>query len=171
MNKEELVGLIIRIAMIFMLFYLIRDGAVYIVTVNRGGVDSEIWLIAGSVALLCFLIFTGLIYKYAIKIAKKIIPIEKPDNSEFKWVLKDLEISIFIIAGIVILFNAASEIVYWIILFYQYANIKEAEAAIAPSTYASFYSTIAQVFFGLILVFGASGLRGFIYKLRYLGSK
>ena len=171
MKKEELVGLIIRIAMIFMFFYLIRDGAVYIATANRGGSDNETWLIAGGILLLCLLLFTSLIYKYAIAIAKKIIPIEKKDTIKLEWALKDLEISVLIIAGIIILFIAVSDIVYWLILLFQYSTLTEAQAALPPSSYAAFYSTIAEILFGIFLIFGANGIRGFVYKIRYLGAK
>lgn len=169
MTKKQIVGLAIRLAAIYIVIYIIRDGTAFIYNTYNAGEGMERWVIFSSLTTSIFLLIAILIYKFPLSLAGKLL--QKDANEELKWnaSFKDIEVGTYIILGIFVLVTAIPDIFYWGIVWFQTANSKIPVAGLSIEQNANIVVTILELVIGFVLVFGASTIRETIYRVRYLG--
>jgi len=171
MTKQQVVGLAVRVASIFLILYIVRGGASFIYSSYRFEQGEGNWFIYAIIFSVLFLSVAILIYKYPLKIAGKLLP--STNNEELKWKssLKELEIASFIILGMYVLVSTIPSIFHWVIVYVQIINTEHISNELPPNQWANLYTAIVQLILGILLVFGATAIREVIYKIRYLGYK
>lgn len=169
MTKQQIVGLAIRLAAIYVVIYIIRDGSTFIYNTYNVKEGQESWLLFSSLTTFIFLLIAILIYKFPLSVAGKLI--QKGANEELKWnaSFKDIEVGAYIILGIFVLVTAIPDIFYWGIVWFQTANSKIPVEGLLIEQKANIAATLLELAIGFILVFGASTIRETVYRIRYLG--
>ena len=133
------------------------------------GFDSyDEWPVIG-IFLILFTLVGLWLWKYAVGIAKKIVPKELPEAKEpVDDIGRPIYQLAFILLGIYVLIYGISDFFYTAQLYISLPD-EFMRPDQAKKHQAFMVSSVIEVVIGLVLIIGAKGVSAVIYKIRYGG--
>jgi len=165
MNLVSLTAVGVRLLAILLFFYVLRESSRLISLVVTLELNNG-WYI--SVLFLVIFILVGFwLWVSALKIAERIVPnnitFTNASNNDLGSPIYQLP---FILFGLYILISGISGFSYYAQIFFFTPN--ELKAPVQEiKLQAAMLSSVIEILFGLILVFGSRGVSKVIYKVRY----
>jgi len=170
-NKEQIVGLAVRLFAIFLVVYTLRyaTSLVSFATLDPPDYVSSAFILLFGLSPLLIAI---LLWRSPLTVASKLIP--QTDAGTKPKALGEVEAQViaFSILGLWLLVSAIPDIFYWVTYVYRIKSIGfgGVRTELTPQYIAGIASTIAELVLGAWLLFGSRGLVGLIRKFRYAGS-
>lgn len=171
MNKEQIVGLAVRLFAVFLVVYTLRYAMslVSFATLDPPDYVSSAFIVLIGLSPILIAIF---LWRFPLAVASKLIP--QTDASTKPGALDEVEFQVtaFSILGLWVLVSAIPDIFYWVTYVYRIKNIGfgQVRTELTPQNIASITSTIAEFILGVWLLLGSKGLVGMVRKLRHAGS-
>jgi len=165
MNLVSLTAVGVRLLAILIFFYVLRESS-RLVSLSVTLESNKGWFI--SALFLVIFILVGLwLWVSALKIAEWIVPnnitVTNASSNDLDSPICKLS---FILFGLYILISGISEFSYYAQIYFFTPN--EIKVPIQEiKLQAAMVSSVIEMLFGLILVFGSRGLSKVIYKIRY----
>ncbi len=164
MQKEQIVGLAVRLFAIFLVVYTIRYGS-SLLPMTRPPNNVSFLLLAGFTVPL--LLAALLLWIFPLTIAGTILPEIKTSGSSVPLEVGEIQIVAFSILGLWVLSTAVPDIFYWSTFVYLAKGI---EFSLTPEHIGNIVVTVIEIIIGVWLVFGAKGLRGLRRLVRISGT-
>lgn len=169
MNKEQLVGLGVRLFAVFIVVYTLRYATSLI---GFAMMDPPDYIAASFILLIGFspVLIAILLWRFPLTVASKLIP--KIKTSEKPRPLGEMELQVvaFSILGLWVLASAIPHIFYWITYVYRIKNVGFGNIELTPQNIGGIVSTVVELVLGVWLLLGAKGLVGIIRRLRHAGN-
>jgi len=167
MDKKYIVALGIRIAALFYIIYIIRDGSAFLYTMVKLQEETN-WTFIATIILGILILIGVIILKFPLFFAGKLLPNSSEYNTNKNYGLEDIQMVAFTIVGLLVLVRALPDIIYWLIVMLEYrSEIPITE--LRPEDIGNIYATILELMIGFWLLFGAKGLRKILHSFRYAG--
>ena len=165
MNIISFTAVGVRLLALVMFFYVLRETS-RMISLARGFDSYEEWSIA-AIFIIGFALIGVWLWKYAVNIAKKIVPkevsIENVTANDFHRPIYQLA---FVLLGIYVLIYGVSDFSYTAQLYFSLPD-EYMTPDQAKKQQAVMASSAIEVFFGLVLIIGARGVSKVIHKIRY----
>jgi len=166
MTKNESIGLALRIASIFLVFYVLEKAAA---TIPGWGRVGEVSTTAIVVMLVVPLVFAGILWKFAFPLSKILLPPATQITEDIRWSLTDIEATAFTIIGVYVLSSAIPDGFYIASVFIQSSTFKADLGQVSITSRLIFI--IVRLIIGFWLLLGAKGLHDFLHKVRSAGKR
>ncbi len=167
MDKKYIIALGIRIAALFYIIYIIRDGSAFVYTVVNLQEKTN-WTFISIIILVVLLLIGVILLKFPLFFAGKLLPKSSEENLGGNSNLEDIQMVAFTIVGLLVLVRALPDIIYWLIVMQEYKNEIPA-IDLRPEDVGNVFATMLELIIGFWLLFGAKRLRKLLYNLRNAG--
>ena len=164
MQKEQIVGLAVRLFAIVLVIYTIRYGS-SLLPMTRPPGNVSFLLIAGFTVPL--LLAALLLWMFPLIIVGTILPEIKTSGSSVPLEAGEIQIVAFSILGLWVLSTTVPDIFYWSTFVYLAKGIK---FSLTPEQVGNIVATVIELIIGFWLLFGAKGLRGLLRRVRISGT-
>lgn len=171
MNREQIVGLAVRLFAIFLVVYTLRYAMslVSFATLDPPDYVSSAFIVLFGLAPILIAI---LLWRFPLTIASILIPQIKAGTKPVALGEVEAQVIAFSILGLWVLVSAIPDIFYWVTYVYRIKSVGfgQVRTELTPQNIAGIVSTIAQFILGVWLLLGSRGLVGMVQKLRHAGS-
>jgi len=166
-QKEQIVGVAVRLAAVFLALYTVRyaTGLIQYTSAPPPNTVSP-WFI-GTIAT-THLAAAALLWFFPLAVAKKLIPDLGANQERTPLDIYDIQAVAFSALGLWVLTSAVPDVFYWATYFHQ-ANQAGMNRQLPPASVADIVSTAIHLVVGFWLLFGARGLAGLIRLARHAG--
>ena len=165
MNLISFTAVGVRLLALMLFFYVLRESS-RLISLASELESYEGWLIT-AIFIIGFLLIGLWLWISAIKIAKRIVPkdvsVENVPLNDFHRPIYQLA---FILFGMYVLIYGISDYSYTAQLYFSLPDEYMTPDQVKKQQAAMFSSAI-EVFFGLVLIIGATGVSKVIHKIRY----
>jgi len=151
MDKKYIIALGIRIAALFYIIYIIRDGSAFVYTVVNLQEKTN-WTFVAIIILAVLLLIGVIILKFPLFIAGKLLPKSSEENLGGNYSLEDIQMVAFTIVGLLVLVRAFPDIIYWLIVMQKYKN-EIPTIELRPEDVGNIFATILELIIGFWLLF------------------
>jgi hypothetical protein len=169
MNKEQVVGIAVRLFAIFLGIYTFRhvSGLLpYAAAPSPNYISFSFLFLLAAFPLLAAI----LLWLFPLAVAAKIIPNIKEKETPAALDAGGIEVVAFSVMGLWVLTYAIPDIFYWVTYVYRIKNINIGSPELTPENIGYIVSTIVELVIGFWLLFGSSGLLGVIRRARDAGA-
>jgi hypothetical protein len=160
MQKEQIVGLAVRLFAIFLVVYTIRYGS-SLLPMTHPPNNVSFLLITGFTVPLLLAAF--LLWTFPLTIAKTILPEVKTSSGTVPLEASGIQVVAFSILGLWVLSTAVPDVFYWSTFIYLAKGIN---FSLTPEHIGNALATVIELVIGFWLLFGAKGLRGLLRLAR-----
>lgn len=168
MKRDELVSIALKIASLFIIIILIRDG--FQMLSALGYMDDGASMDSLSIAYIVVL-FTGavLLFIFALPVARVMLP--SGHNRELEWnlTLEGLETVCFSVLGMYMLVNVVPDTLKLLFIMNVQSQYTNSGAEFSLMQKADVASLTLEFFMGLYLLLGGRGLSRVLNKFRSFG--
>lgn len=168
MNKEQIVGLVIRLFAVFLVVYSLRLMSSLFTFATVEPIDyisSAIIFLFGFSPILIAII----LWRFPLAIASKLIPKPTETKHTSAWGETEIQIVAFSTLGLWVLSSAIPNAFYWVTLVNRIKSVSFGNTSLSPENVAGIVSTITQIILGFWLLMGSKGIVGLVRKLRHAG--
>ena len=117
-----------------------------------------------------FLLISLCLWYFPLSVASKLLPKTKDTKNEITgFPCSELQTVLFTTLGLYLLFNVLSDLAYWGSFLSVYGETRFDEPLITPYDKAAIFTTVIELLIVLPLLFGQSGLKRLLNKIRYGG--
>lgn len=169
MQKEEIVGLAVRLFAIFLGFHTVRYVLSLIPYLSSSSANHIGVAFLISLVVISSLVIT-LLWLFPLTIAAKLIPSFEPKDRPEPLCVEGVQVVAFSVMGLWVLTTAIPDAFYWIVLAYRVKHADLESASLSTEQVAYIFSTAVELIIGLWLLFGSQGLVGVIRRIRYAGT-
>lgn len=168
MGREDYVAIAVRLLAIYLAVTtlgMVASGVGFVSQLQGQPVDGSLW-IHGASTVLVAAITLGLWF-FPLTVARALLPVMKEARSEETagpGLLASLALSLM---GVWLLARALVDGVYWGLLAMLAPRDGQGIPHFMPQDIANVGATAVEAVIGLLLVFGASGLKRLLFRLRY----
>jgi hypothetical protein len=160
MSRNEILGLAVRIAAIFLTFSAINKALVTIPVWSRVGEASMV-----AIMLLPFALAV-VMWKFAFSFSEYLLP-PKTENAELpKWGLNEIQEAAYTIIGVYVVSDNIPECIYLLSAVIHNASFNVDVGMVDLSISTRCILTEVKLIIGFCLIFGAKGLVDFIRKVK-----
>lgn len=169
MNKEQVVGIAVRLFAIFLGLYTLWQVSSLLPLISNPPPNNFsltfIFLMAAPLILTAMLL-----WRFPLIVAAKIIPDVRMKNPATPLDAGSIGVVAFSVMGLWVLATAVPDIVYWFIFIYRTKSVDIGDPTLSPANIAGLVSTIVELVIGFWLLFGSKGILGLIRLARYAGA-
>ena len=164
MSREDIVAVASRVVAVFVFVFTLRTvaGAIQLFATS-----DTIALTGFGIVVLVLLSIAALLWYFPLTIAGKLLPVMKePRSGHALDASTALSIALTAI-GIWFLGNAIIDVSYWLTLF---ARVKQSDVSgfeWTPDQLASMAATGIELALAIWLVFGSTGIKNMVYRIKY----
>jgi len=167
-DKNEAVGLAVRLFAIFVTFFTLSyvPTILYLLDITK----EKVWFLLSLGFSAFMLLLAFVMWRFSLAIAGKLLPPFSPSETTSRFSVADLESVALVILGLYVLAGAVPAVFHWATLAYQSTKMTPWMYDPSPLSITSMVSTAVKLIIGLWLLFGGKGLRGLIRKARVAGT-
>jgi len=167
MNPNQLIALAVKLFAIWLFLYTIRQLVTITYVFQTSGFDLPQLMFV----LFCILMLTITVFMwfFPFSVSKKLSTFPAEFVEEQAWTSDEVYGVGFVLIGILLLFFAFSDAVYWVyhvIWFYDQGGSSQGLGLEAKS---AIFATLMELVFAIGLILGSKGLTKLIYRIRYGG--
>jgi hypothetical protein len=168
-QKEQIVGIAVRLFAVFLTIYVLRHASGLIPYLA----DSSSYPIS---ALFLFLIVlfpllaAMLLWLFPLTVAAKLIPDINAKEASKTSGSGEWEVVAFSVLGLWVLTSAIPDAFHWATFVYVLNSSEMGRMALSPDNIGNIVATVVELVVGFWLLFGSKGLIGLVRYLRYAGS-
>lgn len=164
MQKEQIVGLAVRLFAIFLVVYTLRHVSGLLPYAGESSPNNVSFLFIGLFTI-CPLLAAALLWFFPLTVAAKLLPpaatstppptaaLENKGAEDVAWY--------FSLMGLWVLTTAIPDIFYWVTITYHIED-----AAFSSQNKGNMAATLSQLILGFWLLFGSRGWVGIIRRIR-----
>ena len=147
MTKEEIVALGIKVASLLMIFFILRDSATLLATIDNinslSGINN--WAVFSIIVMCSLFVFSVLLYNFPLTFAKGLLPKSESEAKISGLTIDDLQIAAFTVLGAFLFVYAVSDSIYWATVLYTYVSIDTSNQEISLSYIGNILATIFEL--------------------------
>jgi hypothetical protein len=168
MQKEQIVGIAVRLSAIFLGLYTWRYVSGLVPLLAAPSQDS---IGVGFLLLLALfpILASLLLWYFPLAVASKIIPDIKTEKASTPLDAGGIEVVAFSVMGLWVLTTAVPDIFYWIVFAYRTKSADFGNPELSPESVGYIVATVVELVIGFWLLFGSKGILGIIRRIRYAG--
>ena len=169
MNKEQAVGLAVRLFAIFLVVYTMR----YATSVVAFSIlEPPDYISSGLILLVGFspILIAILLWRFPLTVASKLMPEVTAKEKSKSLSETELQVVAFSTLGLWVFVSAIPDIFYWATYTYRFKNVGSGNTELTPQNIGGMVATAAQIVLGFALLLGSKGLVGLVRRLRNAGN-
>jgi len=164
-SREDIVAVVTRlfaiVLLLFSLKFLATTVGFYFDTDQFTGLAPILAMVVTMIAI------AALLWYFPLTIARKLLPVMKEPRPASVVDGPTLFSLALMILGVWFLANAVIDLGYWAVLFSSLGGSVPEEFGLTVEQKGSLLSTVLELLVALLLVFGSTGIRNLLFKIRY----
>ena len=165
MSQVHLVGVVVRIFAAYVFVSTLHVLPQLVLGAEAWGADRK--ALVGSVAVLVSVLLAALLmWFFHLTVARKFFFGKSGENSVELAGAEHLEAALFSLAGLWFLVSGIADVSYWGTLIHLASPNGVSFDGLLPDQKASFWSSVVQIFLGLILLFRGKSFQSILARIR-----
>lgn len=165
MQKEEVVGIAVRLFAIFLFLYTLRYVS-GLLPLAAAPPPNNVSLMFIFLLGLFPILAAVLLWFFPLTVAGRIIPNIKSKTSTSKLSAGEIEVVAFSVMGLWVLTFAIPDTFYWVTFVLLLKNVEVGNVHLTPDNIASIVTTIVELAIGFWLLFGSRGVFAIVRRFR-----
>lgn len=169
MQKEQIVGIAVRLFAVFLAIYVLRYSSGVISYIAKS-TDYVIGLPFLAVIVLFPLLAALLLWLFPLSVASRLIPDIKAKEPPKALSGSEAELIAFSVLGLWVLASAVPDVFNWVTFVYLMKSSGAGRAELSPDNIGNIVATVIELVIGFWLLFGSRGVIVVVKRMRHAGS-